>query len=230
MNIPPAGIALIKEFEGFPFGGQPYLDAVGVWTIGYGHTADVGPHSRRLTEREASRLLEQDLRRNYGRVIEALPVADDLNDNQVAALMSFVYNLGGGAVSPETGIGRALRARQWQRAADEMLRWNRAGGRVLPGLTRRRKAERALFLRPVGTNPLRGLTAKERRLCREYDRLVAAKRAGRDTAQARRRRVALRAAMARRRKAIWHAAEAVADGWGRLNRRTRYRALRARTA
>ena len=230
MNISATGIALIKEFEGFPFGGRPYQDPVGVWTIGYGHTAGVGPHSRRLTEREASRLLAQDLGHTYERTVEALPCAGALNQNQFDALVSFVYNLGGGAVSSDTGIGRALRARQWQRAADEMLRWNRAGGRVLAGLSRRRRAERALFLRPVSANALGALTPKERGWCREYDRLLAAKRRGRDTQQSHQRRVALRDAMERRRKAIWHAAEAVAGGWEQLHRRARYRALLARSA
>jgi GH24 family phage-related lysozyme (muramidase) len=230
VNTSPAGIALIKEFEGFPFGGRPYRDPVGVWTIGYGHTAGVGPNTHRLTEREASRLLQQDLDRKYEPAVEALPMADELNENQFSALVSFVYNIGPGSISAETGIGRALRARQWQRAADEMLRWNKAGGRVLPGLTRRRQAERALFLRSVAADALEPLTPKERRLVREYDRLLAAKRAGRDTDAARTRRIALRAGMERRRKAIWHAAEAVAGGWERLNRRARYGELLARSA
>lgn len=229
MNISRDGIALIKEFEGFPFGGRPYRDSVGVWTIGYGHTAGVGPHSRRLTEREAARLLERDLGQTYERAVEALLIADELNENQFAALVSFVYNVGPGALSVNTGIGRALRSRQWQRAADELLRWDKAGGRALPGLTRRRRAERALFLRPVGARRYDGLTSKERRWCREYDRLAAVKRAGQDSPQARLRRQALRQAMRRQRKAIWHAAVTLGSGWERLNRRARYRALRART-
>jgi hypothetical protein len=156
-------------------------------------------------------------------------MAGALNQHQFDALVSFVYNLGPGAIAPGTGIGRALRARAWRRAADEMLRWNRAGGRVLAGLTRRREAERALFLRPVDTDPLAGLTARERGWCEEYDRLRAAQRGGADTEADAQRRVQLRAAMRRRRKAIWHAAEAVSDGWERSARRARYRALRART-
>jgi GH24 family phage-related lysozyme (muramidase) len=225
-----AGIALIKEFEGFPFGGRPYQDSVGVWTIGYGHTAGVGPHSRRLTEAEASRLLEADLAHTYERAIEALPMADELNRNQADALVSFVFNVGTGALSTDTGIGRALRARQWHKAADELLRWDKAGGRPLAGLTRRRRAERALFLRPPTVSQFAGLTSKERSWCGEYDRLIAAKHAGRDSPQARARRIALRAAMRRQRKAIWHAAETLGGGWAYLNRRVRYRALRARTA
>jgi lysozyme len=229
MNTSPAGIALMKEFEGFPFGGRPYRDPVGVWTIGYGHTEGVGPNSPRLTERQASELLERDLQQLYEPHVERLPTASFLNRNQFDALVSFVYNLGPGAIGPSTGIGRALRAKDWHRAADEMLRWNQAGGKVLAGLTRRRKAERALFLKPAASDPLAGLTRRERRWCKEYDRLVAIKRAGQDTAEARGRRLVLRRVMRRRRKAIWRTAEAVAGGWRRANRHRRYRALRART-
>ena len=230
MNTSRDCIALIKEFEGFPFGGRPYRDSVGVWTIGYGHTKGVGPNSRRLTEREAAKLLEQDLDRTYERAVAALPMAGDLNQHQFDALVSFVYNVGPGAISADTGIGRALRARDYARAADELLRWDKAGGRVLAGLTRRRQAERKLFLRPVTQNPLAGLTGTERWWCEEYDSLLAIKRAGRDSPQTRKRRRTLRAAMVRQRKLIWRAAEAVAGGWGHQNRRERYRALRARTA
>ena len=114
MNIGPKGIALIKEFEGFPFGGRPYRDPVGVWTIGYGHTEGVGPHSPRLTERQASELLERDLAQRYEPHVERLPIARALNQHQFDALVSFVFNLGPGAIAADTGIGRALRARQWQ--------------------------------------------------------------------------------------------------------------------
>ena len=126
-----------------------------MWTIGYGHTQGVGPHSPRLTERQASELLERDLAHRYEPHVERLPIARSLNQHQFDALVSFVYNLGPGAIAADTGIGRALRARQWQRAADEMLRWDKAGGQVLAGLTRRRKAERALFLKPATARPVR---------------------------------------------------------------------------
>jgi GH24 family phage-related lysozyme (muramidase) len=231
MNIGAAGIALIKEFEGFPFGGRPYFDHIGgVWTIGYGHTAGVGPHSPRLTERQASELLERDLAQFYEPAVERLPTARFLNHNQFDALVVFVYNVGGGAIAADTGIGKALRERQWQRAADELLRWNKGnGGVVINGLTRRRQAERKLFLTPSADRPLALLTRRERRWCREYDELVAAKRAGHDTPQAHDRLGVLRRAMERRRKAIWRAAEAVTGGWAQAHRRVRYRALRART-
>jgi lysozyme len=228
MNAGPACLALIKEFEGFPFGGRPYRDPIaGVWTIGYGHTEGVGPHSARLTERQASELLERDLREKYEPFVEALPTAHLLSQHQFDALVTFVYNVGGGAIGSDTGIGRALRASQWHRAADELLRWDKYNGRPILGLTRRRQAERKLFL--SGSSPLAFLTKRERRWCREYDALVEAKRDGRDTPAARERRGVLRRAMAKRRKAIWRAAEAMVGGWKQAHRRARYRALRART-
>ena len=178
MNIGPKGIALIKEFEGFPFGGRPYRDPVGVWTIGYGHTEGVGPHSPRLTERQASELLERDLGQRYEPHVERLPIARHLNQNQFDALVCSSTSFGPGAIASDTGIGRALRAQQWRRAADEMLRWNQAGGQVFAGLTRRRRAERELFLTPTTERPYALMTRRERGWCREYDRLMAAKRAG----------------------------------------------------
>jgi lysozyme len=144
-RISKAGVDLIKEFEGFPNHGRPYLDPVGVWTIGYGHTENVGPNSKPLTEREASALLQRDLDAKYAPTVARLDLP--LNQNQFDALVSFVYNLGPGAISARTRVGKALRRHDWKAAADHLLEWDRAGGRRLPGLSRRRQAERALFLR-----------------------------------------------------------------------------------
>src|SRR3954454_16719400 len=164
MNTGSGGIALIKEFEGFPFGGRPYFDKLGgVWTIGYGHTEGVGPHSPRLTERQASELLERDLAKRYEGAVEALPTAHLLNQNQFDALVVFVYNVGRGALAADTGIGKDLGGRQWYRAAVEMLGCTRPKGRPVEGLTRRRKAERRLFLTPSSARPLAPLTRRERR-------------------------------------------------------------------
>lgn len=141
-KVSPEGVRLVAEFEGFR--ADPYLDAVGVWTIGYGHTKGVGPNTKPWTREKARRELERELNRDYARHVAALKLP--LNQQQFDALTSFVYNLGPGAIAANTGIGRALRLHRWQTAADEMLEWDKAGGRVLPGLTRRRKAERRLFL------------------------------------------------------------------------------------
>jgi lysozyme len=136
------GVNLIKSFEGFS--GRPYQDSVGVWTIGYGHTEGVTANSAHLTEPQASALLAKDLNKTYVPYVTALRLP--LNQNQLDALTSFVYNVGPGGVASSTQVGRALRAHKWVTAADHLLDWDKAGGNVLPGLRRRRLAERRLFL------------------------------------------------------------------------------------
>jgi GH24 family phage-related lysozyme (muramidase) len=142
-GVSQACVDLVRGFEGFR--SKPYRDAVGVWTIGYGHTSGVGPKSRPLAEHEAAALLEQDLDERYFPAVKRLPTFPAMAQHHVDALTSFVYNLGPGSIGTDTGIGRALRAERWSSAADEMLEWDRAGGRRLEGLTRRRNMERALF-------------------------------------------------------------------------------------
>lgn len=134
------GIRLIKSFEGLRL--RAYQDAVGVWTIGYGTTRNVQP-GQVITEAEAERLLTQDVERFERDVNAAVTVP--LNDNQFSALVSFAYNVGSEALRSSTLL-RLLNAGDYQGAADQLPRWNQAGGRVLAGLTRRRNAERALFL------------------------------------------------------------------------------------
>lgn len=138
------GVDLIKSFEGFI--GHIYDDGTGVKTIGYGTTrADVNPLPTSLTEPQAARLLEDKLDKKYAPAVANLKLP--LNQHQFDALVSFIYNCGPGAIGPNTGIGRALRDRNFKAAADNLLEWDKAGGRRLPGLTRRRQAERALFLK-----------------------------------------------------------------------------------
>ncbi len=135
------GLLLIKSFEGLRL--KAYRDAVGIWTIGYGTTRGVQPDMS-ISEAEAERFLQQDLTRFEQAICEAVTVP--INDNQFSALASFTYNVGPGALRSSTLL-KLLNARHDIRGiADEFPRWNRAGGRVLEGLTRRRNAERALFL------------------------------------------------------------------------------------
>ena len=150
-RVSKRGRDLVAEFEGFakvkpgnPDLAFPYQDPVGVWTIGYGHTKNVGPNTKPWSRAKAKRVLKRELNHGYAPAVRALKLP--LNQAQLDALTSFVFNLGPGAIGRDTGIGRALRNREWQKAADEMLEWNKAGGTVLPGLTRRRQAERKLFL------------------------------------------------------------------------------------
>lgn len=223
MKVSDAGVNLIKEFEGFPHNGSPYRDPIGIWTIGYGHTKGVGPNSPRLTQAQALALLKKELDDEYGPAINNLGVP--LNQHQFDALISFVYNCGTGAVSEKTKVGRALRARQWKEAADHLLEWDKAGGKTLPGLTRRRKAERALFLEE--DDPFEGFTDNERSWIREYDRLLREKK---DPD----RRRALREQMAQQRKQIWRAAQPPpkgdGKGWDHAHRRQRFASLQARTS
>jgi GH24 family phage-related lysozyme (muramidase) len=222
MKLSDKGAALLEEFEGFR--SRPYRDAVGVWTIGYGSTKGVGPNTPHMTPGQARARLKREVDQVYGAAVNRLGVP--LNQHQFDALCSFVYNLGPGAIGPTTGIGRALRARDYRRAADELLKWDKAGGRTLLGLTRRRRAERALFLTAVRKpkpGPQEWLTAVELRRVRELDAI----RAGAKPAHPRREAVLVRV-LVEARKRIWRAAQGP-GGWGRLHRRERWASLLSRT-
>ncbi|MEM8503242.1 MAG: lysozyme [Cyanobacteria bacterium P01_D01_bin.1] len=134
------GLLLIKSFEGLRL--KAYKDAVGIWTIGYGTTRGVRP-GQTISEAQAVQFLQEDLTRFEKSINEVVRVA--INDNQFSALACFTYNVGSGAFRSSTLL-RKLNAGDVRGAADELLRWDKAGGRTLAGLTRRRKAERLLFL------------------------------------------------------------------------------------
>lgn len=139
-------LELIKSFEGLEL--EAYADPVGVLTIGYGHTNAAGPpkvyRGQKITAKEAEEILLNDLKSYEASVQKAVKVL--LNANQYGALVSFTYNLGAGNLQKSTLL-RKLNAKDYHGAADEFLKWNKAGGKTLRGLTRRREAERALFLK-----------------------------------------------------------------------------------
>nr|WP_269841901.1 lysozyme [Enterobacter asburiae] len=145
MQTSDKGIALIKQFEGCKL--TAYQDSVGVWTIGYGWTklVDGKPIRAGMTIKQetAERLLKTGLVSYESDVSRLVKVG--LTQGQFDALVSFTYNLGARSLSTSTLL-RKLNAGDYAGAADEFLRWNKAGGNVLNGLTRRREAERALFL------------------------------------------------------------------------------------
>ena len=166
-EISAAGIDLIKSFEGIMDGDprtanlDPYLDPVGIWTIGYGHAIVVGKDFLRgkqnkakafslypggITLEEAETLLRADVM-DKCRDVDSL-VKVSLNDNQYAAVVSFTFNLGVGNLKQSTLL-KKLNAGDFAGAALEFAKWNKAGGRVLAGLTRRRAAEAELFRRPI---------------------------------------------------------------------------------
>lgn len=138
------GVDLIKKWEGLRL--KPYKDAVGLWTVGYGHLILPQERYGTLTEEEAEALLRKDLIKAE-RAVMAL-VSVDLSDGEFGALVSFVFNLGAGALK-SSRLRRVLNEGEYEEAADQFLRWNKAGGRVLKGLTRRRSDERDLFLSDV---------------------------------------------------------------------------------
>lgn len=140
-HINQAGLDLIKEFEGLEL--EAYLCPAGVWTIGYGSTDGV-QRGDRITAAEAENLLRKDVDRFESAVAEMVKVA--LSDNQFAALVSFAFNCGSEALRGSTLL-RLLNTGDYQGAAAQFLRWTRAGETELPGLVRRRNAERELFLK-----------------------------------------------------------------------------------
>lgn len=156
MRVNEEGLEIIKRFEGLSL--KPYLCPAGVPTIGFGHTAGVRLDSAPITEAEAEELLLRDVR--IAEDVVRSNVFTMLNVNQFSALTSFVFNVGAGKRGVKSGFvtlmdGRPSTLRtlinrgEFEGAADEMLRWNRGGGKLLAGLTTRRQAERALFLKPV---------------------------------------------------------------------------------
>ena len=146
MKTSQAGIDLIKSFEGFR--SAPYRDAVGIPTIGYGMT--IYPDGRKVTMSDkpiTEAQAVEGLRNLLGRYEQAVEryAQIKLCQHQFDALVSFAYNVGNEALRTST-LMRYLNQGDLTSAANQMLRWNRAGGRVLAGLTRRRQAERAMFL------------------------------------------------------------------------------------
>jgi len=149
MNINKATIDLVKEFEGCKL--TAYRDAVGVWTIGYGTTARAGlgiipTGGMTITQAEADQLLADGLNKFADQIRPMIEA--DLNDNQFGACVSLAYNIGAYGFNRSTALEK-INAGDYAKAADAFLLWNKAGGKVLKGLVRRREAERKLFLTPV---------------------------------------------------------------------------------
>jgi lysozyme len=139
-------LTLVRNFEGFR--SRAHRDPGGTLSIGYGFTRDDIPdlnENSTITRQRADQLLRDILLNQYMPYVDEL-VTVPLNQNQRDALTSFIYNVGPGSFRRSTLL-RELNRGNYDNAADEFLRWNRAGGRVLPGLTRRRNAERDLFRR-----------------------------------------------------------------------------------
>lgn len=127
-------------------GGEP-------WTVGVGHTSAAGPpkvvKGMTITADECDQILARDLATFEAAVSNAVTVP--LNPNQFDALVSLAFNIGAGNFGKSTLL-RQLNAGNYRSAAEQFTAWNKAAGKVMPGLIIRRAAERALFLRPVPAN------------------------------------------------------------------------------
>lgn len=148
-NFGAKGAALVKAFESclkvVPGGFQAYLDPIGVLTIGWGHTNDNGrtfQASSVWTQAECDAEFLADMA-IFVKAVNKL-VTVPLNQDQFDALVSFAFNVGAGNLEKSTLL-KKLNAGDYAGAAQEFKRWNKADGKVLPGLTRRRNSEALLF-------------------------------------------------------------------------------------
>ena len=137
----PKGIELIKQFEGFS--SEPYLCSGGYLTIGYGHKLLPSDRYKKVTEEKSGLILRKDLSRTERAVLKY--INNPLTDDQFAALVSFTFNLGAAALQRSI-LRQKINYGLYQEASKEFMKWVYAGGRKLPGLTRRRKIEKQLFL------------------------------------------------------------------------------------
>ena len=135
-----AGLAMTKEFEGLRL--NAYQDCVGVWTVGYGHTGADVHAARVVTEAEAEALLLADMEAAVACVNRVVSVV--VTQGQFDALADFCFNLGGRALCESTLL-RRVNAGDFDGAAEQFGMWCHAGGKVQPGLVKRRRAEAEMF-------------------------------------------------------------------------------------
>lgn len=141
MSVSDSGVELVAKFEGCRL--EAYKCPAGVWTIGYGHTAGVKEGDRLPSKERAKELLREDLAKyaaNVNSCVKKGLITFALSQNQFDALTSFCYNCGAG------NLQKLVSGRDAAAVAEKIPAYNKGGGKVLPGLVRRREEERALFL------------------------------------------------------------------------------------
>jgi len=139
MDISKKGIELLTYFEGLKL--EAYQDSVGVWTIGYGHTKNVAEMDK-ITKSQAEDMLKTELIEYQGYITNLVKVK--LTQGQFDSLVCWVYNLGPTNLSNSTLL-KLLNQGDKFLIPEQIRRWNKAGGRVLKGLVRRREAEALMF-------------------------------------------------------------------------------------
>lgn len=147
--VPQAAIELAKRFEGFqrvaksdPGRAQPYICPAGFWTIGYGHLC--APTHPPITEEEGEVYMANDLQTALVATLRYCPVLATEPEGRLAAIVDFTFNLGAGRLQTST-LRRRINQREWAAAGQELRRWVYGGGKVLPGLITRRRAEAQLL-------------------------------------------------------------------------------------
>lgn len=139
MKTSTTGLELIKSFEGCRL--TAYLCPAGVWTIGYGHTKNV-KQGQTITQKKANSFLKSDLK-SYEKHVMLYDEKYNWTQNEFDAMVSFAYNIGN--IQQLTANGTRTKAQ----ISEKMVEYNKANGKVLAGLTRRRKAEQELFTKTV---------------------------------------------------------------------------------
>jgi lysozyme len=139
MKISQEGLSLIKRFEGCRL--ESYKCSANVLTIGYGHTSGV-KETDTITQDEADKLLQEDVEQFEKYVDDNVTV--ELGQSQFDSLVAWTFNLGVGNLRESTML-KKLNNEDYKSVPSEMKRWNKAGGKTLDGLIRRRKAESLLF-------------------------------------------------------------------------------------
>lgn len=140
MNISAEGLSLIKKFEGCEL--KAYRCAANVLTIGYGSTKGV-TEDMEITQEEAESLLQEEMHEYEGYINDMVKVP--LEQHQFDAMVSWVFNLGSGNLSSSTLL-KKLNNSEYDEVPAQIRRWNKAGGKVLDGLIRRREAEAKMFM------------------------------------------------------------------------------------
>ena len=155
MKMSADGLALVKEFEGLRL--KAYKCPALVWTIGYGHTSAAGAPivsaDMVISKENAEEILQRDMGQYEDGVRKLVTVG--ITQGQFDALVDFAYNAGVGALQKSTLL-KKVNAEKFDEVPAEFMKWTKAGGRVLPGLVKRRQDERQLYLSGLREGALAG--------------------------------------------------------------------------
>ena len=160
MKVSSKGVDLILKYEGFQ--DKAYLCPAGKWTIGYGTTVIDGKAVKKgdtITKEKARKIAELQIEQHASTIFNYVTVP--LTQNQYDALASFQYNCGKYILSKDKTLVNHLNNREWEKACEQLKKYNKGGGKVLAGLTKRRQEEVSLFLAPdkrVEQPPVKQLT------------------------------------------------------------------------